>query len=173
MAGQACSGRDEVKRNPALPAACGPKAAGHVGGMIRAALVLAGLALLPFTPASAATPPPKAVPAPAAKIEGQEIARPGKGFLGLRIEEGTFRLAFYDEARKPVPADVSRAVLRWDPSYKIGKERVVLTPGGEPNLLTSPRNIRPPYQFRLTLTLLRDGAAGDEAGEVIVVDFRQ
>lgn len=141
--------------------------------MARPFLLLAGLALVFPASSPAATLPVPAAPAPAPKIAGQEIPRPGKGFLGLAIEEGKFKLSFHDAERKPVPVDVARAVLRWDVTYKVGKERVVLLPGSEPHVLTSPRIIRPPYQFRLTLTLLRDDAAGDEAGEVIVVDFRQ
>lgn len=125
-------------------------------------------------------PPKKTQPAKKneepAKIEGMEIARGGKGFLGLQVMNGNFKLSFYDAERKPIAPDVTRAVLRWDPKYKVGKERAILTPGGGANALVSAKDIRPPYHFKLFITLLKD-AAGDgteePAGETLVVDFRQ
>lgn len=111
-----------------------------------------------------------------AKIEGMEIARGDKGFLGIQVVNGNFKLSFYDAKKKPAPPDVTRAVLRWDPKYKVGKERAILTPGGGANSLTSEKNIKPPYNFKLFITLLRDGAADgaeEPAGENHVVDFRQ
>src|SRR4051812_5320057 len=41
------------------------------------------------------------------KIEGIEIAH-GKGFMGLQIVGGTFKLSFYDEKKKPTLPDVTR-----------------------------------------------------------------
>ena len=108
---------------------------------------------------------------PPPKIEGQEIARKDGGFMGLLVADGKFKLSFYDKEKKPVPPDVGSAVLRWTPNYKSGDERVLLTPGGE-NILTSERVIRPPYNFKLLMTLLRDAAAA-ETPETYVVDFRQ
>lgn len=111
------------------------------------------------------------------KIEGLEIARSGNRFLGLRIVDGNFRLGFYDAKKKPVPPDVERAVLRWDPKYKLGIERAVLVPGGGPNMLTSEKFVRPPYNFKLTIVLLGGEAKGGDdaepAGETHVIDFRQ
>jgi len=110
-----------------------------------------------------------------AKIEGIEVARPGGGFLGVQIVGGAFKMNFYDAEKKPTPPDVARAVLRWDPKYKVGQERIVLNPGGS-NVLTAPRAIRPPYNFKLFIVLLKDPAAeGAEApaGESYVIDFRQ
>lgn len=110
---------------------------------------------------------------PPPKIEGMEVSRGDKGFLGVQIVDGRFKINFYDAKKKPMQPDVVRAVLRWDPKYKVGQERVVLNPGGE-NFLTSERFIRPPYNFRLYMTLLKDAAAGeDPVGETHVIDFRQ
>ena len=39
------------------------------------------------------------------KIEGQSIARAGGGWLGLKVESGTFRLRFYDANKQPVAPD--------------------------------------------------------------------
>ena len=107
------------------------------------------------------------------KIEGMEVSRGQKGFLGVAVVNGTFKISFYDVKRKPIAADVARAVLRWDPKYKVGEERVVLTPGTDGKSLTSPRNIRPPYNFKLIMTFFKDESAGDATGETIVIDFRQ
>src|SRR3954466_1035902 len=85
---------------------------------------------------------------PPAKIEGMEIARSeGGGFMGLQIVDTNFRLAFYDAKKKPVAADVTRAVLRWNPNYQKSEERVVLERSGDGKYLTSPRTIRPPHNF--------------------------
>ena len=112
-----------------------------------------------------------------AKIEGQAIARAGGGWLGLKVEGGTFRLRFYDANKKPIAPDVARAVLRWKSNRRIAREVAVLTLGGEPNLMTSEKSVPPPYSFRLTLVLLRTGSGeseADEAGaESIAIDFRQ
>ena len=130
--------------------------------------------------------PMRAAPATAAvspgadeepKIEGQAIARAAGGWLGLKVEGGTFRLRFYDANKKPIAPDVARAVLRWKSNRRIAREVAVLTLGGEPNLMTSEKSVPPPYNFRLTLVLLRTGSGeseADEAGaESIAIDFRQ
>jgi hypothetical protein len=119
-------------------------------------------------------------PAPGAKqeepppeIEGMEISRGSKGFLGVQIVDGRFRLSFYDPEKKPTTPDVMRAALRWNPSYKVGMERVVLNPGAE-NTLTSDRFIRPPHNFKLFIVLVNDASAGEEpVGESYTIDFRQ
>ena len=110
---------------------------------------------------------------PPPKIEGMEIPR-GSGFLGLQIVNGVFKLSFYDAKKKPIPPDVARVVLRWDAKYKVGKERVVLAPGGGVNSMTAEKIVRPPYLFKLFMTLLKEASEGDDpVGETIVVDFRQ
>lgn len=128
--------------------------------------------------ASAAKAPAKKAEAPA-KIEGMEIARGTKGFLGLQLVGGTFKLSFYDMKKKPVAPDVVRAVLRWDPKGKVGQERFVLNREGM--ALSSPRTVKPPHAFKLYITLIKEDAAGGAtgdgadaaaAGETIVVDFK-
>ncbi len=106
-------------------------------------------------------------------IEGMAIPR-GTGFLGIRIVDSTFQLSFYNSEKKPIPVDVDRAALRWDPKYKVGEERVVLNPSADGKSLVSPKNIRPPYLFKLYITLVRE-AAPDRAplNETFIVDFRQ
>ena len=111
----------------------------------------------------------------APKIEGMEIARGNRGYLGLQIVNGAFKMSFYDAKKKPTAPDVARALLRWDAKYKVGQERLVLNPG-EPTALSNPKVIRPPYTFKLFITLIKDAAnegAESPAGETYVIDFRQ
>lgn len=109
-----------------------------------------------------------------AKIDGMEIPRGAKGFLGIEVKDGMFKLSFYDAKKKPVAADMDRAALRWDAKYKVGEERLVLTPGGDGKSLTAGKTIRPPYNFKLFITLVREAKDGQEAAnESYAIDFRQ
>ena len=127
-------------------------------------------------PGATKAAPKKAEPAKTeepAPIEGIVVSRGALGFLGVQIVNSTFKISFYDVKRKPAKADVVRAALRWDPKYKVGQERVVLNLSEDGKSLTSPKNIRPPYLFKLFITLLKDAAEGEEAaGETHVIDFR-
>lgn len=106
-----------------------------------------------------------------AKITGTEVARPGKGFIGLEVVGGNFRLSFYDEKREPVSPAAVKAVLRWTPANRTGSEFYALEPSADGKALTSPKTVRPPYQFKLFLSLF---AAGAEAPfESHTIDFRQ
>jgi hypothetical protein len=107
------------------------------------------------------------------KIEGMEVSRGELGFLGVQIVNGTFKISFYDKKKQPIAADVMRAVLRWDPKYKVGQERVVLNLSDDGKSLASPKTIRPPYAFKLFITLLKDATeTADPVGETHVIDFR-
>lgn len=106
------------------------------------------------------------------KIEGLEIARGAQGgYLGLLVEGAVFKLSFYDEKRKPAKPDVVRAMLRWTPNYKPGTEIYILTPSGDGKMLTAAKNVRPPYQFKLFISLFAEGV--EDPTESYVVDFRQ
>lgn len=113
------------------------------------------------------------------KIEGMEIAR-GGGFMGLQIVNGTFKLSFYDAKKKPVAPNVARAAFRWAVSYQKQPERSILSPGGGANSLVSDKTVKPPYSFKLFITLFKtdadayavDGAA-DAGAESLTVDFTQ
>ena len=132
------------------------------------------------TTAAKAPAPPTKTPAtkgatakkdePPPKIEGMEIARSAKGFLGLQVVGGSFVLSFYDAKKKPVTPDVVRAVLRWTPNNKKGAEIYVLGPG-DGKSLTVAKTVRPPYNFKLFLSLFTEGV--EEPAESFVVDFKQ
>ncbi len=122
------------------------------------------------------TSPPKA-PEPEPKIPGFVVPRTGGGFLSLLVEDGKFKLTFYGVDKKPVAADVARASARWVVRYKIADERTILNPTDDGMALTSSKFVRPPYQFKLYLTLLGAGEGeGESEGQAVeqyVIDFRQ
>lgn len=147
----------------------------------RAVVLSLALVLGAAVAASAAEGAKSPAKGPAAKkkveekpaIEGMEVRR-GDGYLGIRIVDSTFKVTFYNSEKKPVPVDVDRATLRWNPKYKVGEERLVLNPSADGKALVSPKNVRPPYLFKLYITLVRE-AASDRAplNETLIVDFRQ
>lgn len=102
------------------------------------------------------------------KIEGVEIRR-GDGYLGLQLVGGTFKLSFYDAKKKSVAPDVVRANLTWKVRYQPNPEKAVLLPNG--NALTSPKVVKPPFAFNVTVTLIKSEAA-DAPVENFSVDFR-
>lgn len=112
-----------------------------------------------------------APPEEAPKIPGVVVSRPNGSFLGVLVEDGRFKISFYDAKKKPVPVDVSRASARWPVHYKVFDERTVLNPNGDGTALTSPKFVRPPYTFKLYLSLFGEG--NDQAVEQYVIDFRQ
>jgi hypothetical protein len=121
--------------------------------------------------------PSKPAPAPAApaaeepepQLPGSVIARPSGGFLSLTVEGLNFKLSFYDAKKKPLAADAVRAIARWDPVNKTGEVRSVLNPTDEGTALMGNVPVRPPYVFKVFLTLL--GPDG-KALESHVVDFK-
>ncbi len=106
------------------------------------------------------------------KIEGMVIARPNGHFLGLTVEGGQWKLAFYNEKKKPEPVDVTRAAARWVIPLKGDNERTVLNPGSDGQSLVGSRFVRPPYNFKLFLTLIKGEGEAAEAVENYSVDYR-
>lgn len=91
------------------------------------------------------------------EIPGIVIERKAdKGYLGLELADYKYKLTFYDKDKKPQPADFSRALFRWSKVNGRGTERYMLTVGGENSVLTSPRDVKPPFNFRLFIVLLGD-----------------
>lgn len=106
------------------------------------------------------------------KIEGMEIARPNGHFLGLTVDGGQWKLTFYNEKKKPEKVDVTRATARWVIPMKADNERTVLNPGSDGHSLVGSRFVRPPYHFKLFLTLLKGEGDAAEAVENYSVDYR-
>ncbi len=95
-------------------------------------------------------------------IEGTAVQRPQGGWLGVAIKNGSFQLTFYNEKKKPIPADRTSAVFRWAVHYQPNDERTELTPGGDPSTLVSSYPVKPPHAFILHISLL----GGDDKGNV-------
>jgi hypothetical protein len=149
-----------------------------------------GLAQTP-TPAEPAEPPKPAEPVkakeaakpgdatkpgvkkeePIGKIEGTELARPNGLYLGLTLTDGKFKLTFYDKKKKPGKVDVTRGLARWANVHGPGDNRAVLNPDGLHSLV-APQFVRPPYVFKVYLTLLKGDGDAAEVVETYVVDFR-
>ena len=127
--------------------------------------------------APAKAKPDKAKPdTPAAAPADEEIVLPGTvinrangGFLSIQVEGGCLKMSFYDAKKKLIDPDVDRAAARWSPKYKVGEEHRVLVRAGDGKSLISPA-VRPPYNFKLFLTLL---TADDQAVENYTVDLRE
>ncbi|TVR49553.1 MAG: hypothetical protein EA425_11910 [Puniceicoccaceae bacterium] len=107
----------------------------------------------PWVSAEEAKPPPEP------PSEGRLLPRPQGGFLHLVMEDSRFAINFLDEAFRPEPADVDRAVLRIRRAVT-RPESIVLLPGDEPHRLANPRFIRAPWTFHLVVLLFK-GEGGD------------
>jgi len=123
---------------------------------------------------TSAQPSADAVKTPAAKVKheipGMTIPRANGGFLGLEIDSNSnFKLSFYDKDKAPVAADLSLATIRWHSSNTKSIEFVGLTPGGDGKCLASPRVIRRPWNFNLTILLF--AAGNNNPAESYTVDY--
>lgn len=121
-----------------------------------------------LSPAMAQTPA-KPADGEETKIEGMEVARQDGGFLGVKVEGLRLELRFYDSDKKPVMPDAARAAARWKPVNKSGEERTVLNPSGDGMLLVSTPVVRPPFVFKVYLTLIDEKT---DRTESLVIDLR-
>lgn len=142
-----------------------------------AVLMFGGLSLSaqPAKPVAPVQPADKAAVEP--KIAGVTVQRSNGTYLGVSLENGSFKLSFYDAKKKPALPDVPRAAARWNPSQKVGSDRIILNPSADGKALVGNKPVRPPYVFKLYLTLLKgeessDGAAPTQAVETYTIDFR-
>ena len=107
---------------------------------------------------------------PEATIQGTVVPRKDGSFLGISIVDGGFKLAFYDAKKKQIDCPVASAAASWKPHNIINAERRVLNPSGDGKTLVSPA-VRPPYNFKLFLTLL--AADGQVVESFSNIDFLQ
>lgn len=105
-------------------------------------------------------------------IEGMTLNRPNGHFLGLTLQDGKFKLTFYDKKKKPEKVDVTRATARWPNMHGPGDHRTILNPAGDGTYLMGTQFVRGPHAFKMFLTLLL--GEGDQAKgvETYTVDFR-
>ena len=104
-------------------------------------------------------------------IEGLTLNRPNGKFLGLTLQDGKYKLTFYDEMKKPVKVDVTRATARWDNIHGPGFNRTVLNPAGDGTYLLGAQFVRGPHSFMLYLTLIRGEGETADASETYSFRF--
>jgi hypothetical protein len=125
-------------------------------------MALIAFAALAYSAVSAVADAPTPTPTeePMGTISGTAIQRAHGGWLGIELKDQNFWLTFYNDKKKPVAADATAAVLWWPVNYQPNNERVELTPSSVPSVLTSAQVIKPPYSFKLHITLLTDAGTG-------------
>jgi hypothetical protein len=142
---------------------------------LAASLSITGSLLAQGTAGSTPAPgSPDAAKKPAAKVSheipGVTIPRASGGFLGIEIDgNSNFKLSFYGKDKAPVAADLSLATIRWHDSNTKSQEFVGLTLGGDGKSLASPRIIRRPWAFKLTVLLFAAGS--NDPVESYTVDY--
>jgi len=128
-------------------------------------LALASLALVSARGADKPTPNPDEQEG---TVSGLAIQR-GQGWIGIELDDNTFKMTFYNSKKKPVAADANSAVLWWPVHYQSNPERTELVPTGDPAVLASSYTVKPPHSFILHVTLLFTGKP--DSTESYVVNF--
>lgn len=100
-------------------------------------------------------------------IEGVAIARGDGRWLGLTMDGTSFRIAFYNERKRPIAADRPNGNVRWIPSGR-SPERGVLVKASDGQSLVGNRPVRKPWVFKVFVTLLDDAGS---AVETYTVDY--
>jgi hypothetical protein len=101
-------------------------------------------------------------------VAGLAIKRTAAGWLGVEIKDNCFQLTFYNDKKKPVPADRDSAVFWWPVHYQPNEERTELLPTDNPAVFSSQYPVKAPHTFKLHITLLIPGSSDVET---YVVDF--
>jgi hypothetical protein len=160
---------------PAAPAASAVKTTAGAAARPAPATAASTNPTRPVAATAATRPAGRTIATPAKpKIDGLEIARGEHGFLGVKLEDSHFKVSFYNAKKEPVVGDVDRIALRWAVPYQPNPERAVLTSAGDGKSFSADKVIRPPYTFKLYLTLLKDPVPGEElVAETYAVDFAQ
>jgi hypothetical protein len=100
-----------------------------------------------------------AAPAEEPTVIGLEVNRPSGGYLGVALEGVSLVVRFYDEDKELIPAEADRAAMWWDAPNRSGRQRAVLNRTGDGLGLRSLPQVRPPYTYFVSITLLRaDGS---------------
>jgi len=98
---------------------------------------------------------------------GTNLERSNGGWINVQTSGAQIIVEFFDAEKKPVAPDVARGTARFRYAAKSDVTRTVLNRKGD--RLVSPRNVRPPHNFFVTLTLL---GGGDEAAATEVFNFK-
>ncbi len=122
----------------------------------------------PLPPSANVNPSPTPTPEPA-DLPNTVFTRPDGKLIGLTLDNGVFKMSFYDENKNPVPADVSRATVRWMPKQKFGEETSVLSVTGDGKALVGNKYVQPPFPVHVNVVLL---TAEGNAVETYAGNFR-
>jgi hypothetical protein len=104
------------------------------------------------------------------KIPGTSIKRDNGTWLGLEVVGGNYKRSFYDEKKKPMSPDVTRASARWPDPRGRGDDRTILNRSG--NALVGAKVVLPPFVFNVYMTLLQGEGDEAKAVESYVIPFR-
>jgi hypothetical protein len=102
-------------------------------------------------------------------VAGTPVERAQGGWLGIELKDNCFRLTFYNEKKKPTPADVSSAVFWWPVRYQPNAERTQLLPTDDPAVFASPYPVKAPHTFILHIVLLK--ADKPDTSEAYVINY--
>lgn len=93
-------------------------------------------------------------------VKGAWINRAGGDSMNLLVAKNNFELHFYDEKQQPVEPDAAQAIVHYTSRVIQSRETLVLLPAQKDGkvILTSPRGIRPPFQYEILLVLNFDEA---------------
>jgi hypothetical protein len=89
--------------------------------------------------------------------KGLWLKRDDGRFLQIFIQGNQIQVHFFDADRQPIPRDVLQAVIHYTPPHQLARESVPMQPAKEGDHLETRRFIRPPFNFRFSLVLFRDG----------------
>lgn len=140
--------------------------------VLLSAVIAVGVMQAQTKPAAGKEAPGAKKEEPMGVIPGTTLVRPNGHFLGLTLQDGKYKLTFYNAKKKPEKVDVARAVARWPNLHGPGDNRTILNPAGDGTFLMGAQFVRGPHAFKLFITLL--SGEGDEAAGVenYTVDFR-
>jgi hypothetical protein len=104
------------------------------------------------------------------QLPGMVIPRARGGFLAVEVSGGNFKVTFYDAKKLLTEVDAARAGVRWRAVGIINERHGVLLPSSDNKALIGNVFVKPPFTFKLYLTLL---AENNTALENYVVDLSQ
>lgn len=109
---------------------------------------------------------------PMGVIEGTTLTRPSGNFLGLTLQDGKFKLAFYEKKKKkPMKVDALRVIARWPNPHGPGNNQTVMNPAGDGTFMMGSQFVRGPHAFNLMLIVVL--TEGENAKtETYTVPFR-
>jgi hypothetical protein len=89
----------------------------------------------------------------------------------VQVVNGIFKIRSYDKNKNPIKADFTKVALRWNVQYQKNPERTLLLPGEGVGVFSSEKVVKPPYAFKLFVTLIK-GEGDDAPVENYQIDFK-